>query len=105
MSSFKEFEKQLKPKTNYKKWAFKLLIYTVLLNVLVGFMVYKGSHRPLTIVLFSWIANLLLLAGTVITILSIQGKEAKNYQYYASMIGYPILIILTIISIVDVFIN
>lgn len=105
MSNFQEFEEKTGPKTNYKKWAFKFLIYTVIINVFVFFMVYRGNHRPLSIIVFSWIANLILLAGTIFTILSVQNKEPRNYQYYASIIGYSILIILTIMSILGTFVN
>ena len=31
----------MKKETNYRKWSFKFLIYIILLNFLVAFMVYK----------------------------------------------------------------
>ncbi len=103
METFEELFPPTKKQTNYKKWAYKFIIYLFLLNILVAFMVVRGNYRPLAIIICAQLANLLLVAGTVLIILSVQNKEQKNYQYYVSIIGYPIFIILTCISLVDAY--
>ena len=99
IDKFDEFETHEKPKeTNYKKWAFKCFIYIVLLNVLVAYMIVKGNYEPLAILVCSILATLVLFLGTALTILTVTKKEEKNYQYYVSVIGYPIFIILTVLA-------
>ena len=48
--------------------------------------------------ILSLVANLILIVGIVFTILSITNKEGKNYQFYFSVIGYPIFLVLTLLS-------
>ncbi len=108
---FKEFDIKKGPrKTNFKKWAFKFLVYIILLNVLVAYMMTRTtlvitpveitdtSNLSFYVFICSLLATLLLIAGVLLTILSVARREEKNYQYYISLIGYPIFIILTIIS-------
>lgn len=103
MSNFNEFEQASSPKkTHYRKWSFKVFVYTLLTNALVVYMVYQGNYNLLAIIVTSWIANFLLLTGTILTILTIQNKEPKDYQYYTAIIGNSILILLTIISLMGV---
>ncbi|WP_159439341.1 hypothetical protein [Tenacibaculum agarivorans] len=45
----------------------------------------------------SIIADILFLAGIALTIASIKNKEEKDYQYYFSITGYPILIVLFVL--------
>ena len=98
--------------TNYKKWSFKFLIYSILLNFLIAFIVantttfefqLEGYETPndnsdLNLLVLTILTNLLFIAGIILTILSIKNKEEKNYQYKFSIWGYPIFIVLTIIS-------
>ncbi|WP_299122196.1 hypothetical protein [uncultured Tenacibaculum sp.] len=91
--------------TNYKKWSFKLLLYLIIINIVVAYLVFNfaiglhdSSRFNQNIGTLSIIGNLILLAGIVLTILSIVNKEKKNYQFYISIIGYPIFIILTFLS-------
>ena len=92
--------------TKYKKWSFRLLIYLIIINVLVAYFVINfavGLHDvgrfEQNIGILSLVANLILIVGIVFTILSIKIKEHKNYQYYFSIIGYPIFLIMTLLSI------
>ena len=91
--------------TKYKKWAFRLLIYLIIINLLVTYLVMNfavGFHDPgrfeQNIGILSLVANLILIVGIVFTILSIKNKEGKNYQFYISVIGYPIFLILALLS-------
>lgn len=95
MTDFKEFEKVPK-NTNYAKWAYKLLVYLFILNLLSFYMTYKGSYAPATIVFFNLLNYLFLISGSVLTLISILNKEKKNNQYYISMIGYSVFLIIQI---------
>ena len=103
--------------TNYKKWSFKFLIYIILLNFLITFIVAKsmtettlkiqleGYETPndktsLYLMILTILINLLLISGAVLTILSVKNKEEKNYQYKFSIWGYPIFIALSLISMI-----
>jgi uncharacterized membrane protein HdeD (DUF308 family) len=90
---------------NFKKWAFRFLIYIIILNIIIYYMVINfasGFDDPeklnQNLTLTSIIGILLLLAGIVFISMSLIKKEEKNYQYYISIIGYPIIIILTLSS-------
>jgi hypothetical protein len=104
----------MKKETNYRKWSFKFLIYIILLNFLVAFMVYKvmmettliiqleGYEKPenynlIYIQILNILISLLFIAGLVLTILSIKNREVKDYKYKTSIYGYSIFIILTIL--------
>ncbi|MFD1015505.1 hypothetical protein [Winogradskyella rapida] len=91
--------------TKYKKWSFRLLIYLIVINVLVAYLVMNfavGFHDvgrfEQNIGILSIVANLILIVGIVFTVLSIKNKEGKNYQFYFSVIGYPIFLVLTLLS-------
>ncbi|GAB4161553.1 MAG: hypothetical protein Tsb0033_19220 [Winogradskyella sp.] len=91
--------------TKYKKWSFRLLIYLIIINALVAYLVMNfaiGFHDierfEQNIGILSLVANLILIVGIVFTILSIKNKEGKNYQFYFSVIGYPIFLVLTLLS-------
>lgn len=95
--------------TNYKRWAFKLLMYLVVLNVAVAYLVVnfaEGWHDSVrfnqNMFIFSIIGTVIHFAGVIFTILSIVKKEEKNYQYYISIIGY---IFFTVSSIIVPLLN
>ncbi|MEP5933479.1 MAG: hypothetical protein ABJ218_00025 [Winogradskyella arenosi] len=91
--------------TKYKKWSFRLLIYLIVINVLVAYLVmnfaivfHDVGRFEQNIGILSIVANLILIVGIVFTVLSIKNKEGKNYQFYFSVIGYPIFLVLTLLS-------
>lgn len=90
--------------TNYKRWAFNFLIYLVILNIAVAYVVInfaEGLHDSVrfsqNMLIFSVIGTVILIAGIIFTILSIVKKEEKNYQYYISIIGYIFFTVSSII--------
>ena len=90
--------------SNYKKWAFRLFIYLIIINIVVSYLVFnyaEGFHNPdkfqQNVTILSSIAFLILLVGSILTFLSVKNKEKKNYQYYFSVFGFPLMIILTLI--------
>lgn len=97
MSNFQEFE-PAKKKSNYKKWAYKLFIYMFLINILIVYITIQGNYAPLIVIFSSLLAFALLVIGSLLTFLSVLNKEDKNHQYHISLWGYPIFIILTVIS-------
>ena len=66
------------------------------MNFAVGF--HDSRKFEQNIGILSIVGNLILIAGIVLTILSVKNKEQKNYQYYFSVIGYPLILILTLAS-------
>jgi hypothetical protein len=104
----------MKENTNYKKWSFKFLIYIILLNILIAFMVanlvnqtglviqLEGYEEPknytgMYVLILNIVINLLFIAGVILTILSLKNKEEKDYKYKFSIYGYPIFILLSVI--------
>lgn len=94
-----------KKETNYKRWSFRFLIYYFLVNAVIIYQTinfangFDDAERfNLFLNLISIIASFILLTGSVLTILSVLKKESKNYQYYLSVIAYPIIIILNVLS-------
>lgn len=94
-----------KKQTKYKRWSFRLFIYFIILNLTSFYITVNYSNgiddmeefiQNLNVI--SIIANLILLAGIVFTVLSIAKKEKKNYQYYVSIIVYPLFILFTIMT-------
>ncbi|WP_299603199.1 hypothetical protein [uncultured Aquimarina sp.] len=102
-----------KKSTNYRTWSFRFLIYLLLLNILVAYMVATHVNLPITIegyekpenntgtmlFILGGLTNLLFVAGAVLTVLSITKKEKRDYKYFVSIIGYPIFLVLGVASI------
>lgn len=87
-------------KTNFQKWAFRLLITTVISILLNQYIVLYWMNSFEQFKLYSKFSNFLSLAitlslcfGLFCTILSIVYKEEKNYKFYISAIGYFIIIL------------
>lgn len=97
----------MKPKsTNYKKWSFRLLIYLIIINITVAYLVvnyavgiHDEGHFKRNIRILDLVGIVILIIGVVLTILSIKNKEEKNYQYYAAIIGYLFFTIMALLSI------
>ena len=100
------FEPEI-PKTNYKKWSFRMLIYTLVCNVIVTYLIATSTSISLAgspdsfgfnIMILSFLATSFFLAGVILTILSHFNKEERNYQYHVSVWGYLIFILLTLLT-------
>ena len=95
--------KEKKP-TNYKRWAFKFLIYLVVLNIAVAYLVVNfaeglnhSTRFNQNILILSVVGAVIHITGVIFTILSIVKKEEKNYQYYISIVGYIFFTVSSII--------
>ena len=97
-------------KTNFKHWSFRLFIYLIILNILIVYSLIKtpvfgslnGKNESLEnlnagILIFSILSFLLLIVGVILTVLSMVNKEERNYQFYVSIIGYPVYIVAALI--------
>lgn len=96
--------------TNYKQWAFLLFIIIVLVSIVEYFFItyFTISLLELDLDIFIQFLNimgiattLMMLTGIILTILSIVKKETKNYQFYISIVGYPLLIFQTALVIIQ----
>jgi hypothetical protein len=98
MSEFQEFESERNVPV-FRKWAYKLFVYMFWINIALGFMTARVDSHPYAILTAYILAQVLLIVGILLTIVSIKNKEEKNYQYHISIWGYGIFLILTLISI------
>jgi len=91
-----------KNETNYRKWSFKFLIYLIIINIAVFYIVVNFTNDSekfnSNLNIISIIGNLILLIGIILLGLSIIKKEKKNYQFYISIFGYSFFLIRTILS-------
>ncbi len=79
----------------YKNWAFRLFVYTVILNVLVMIMVIQSSiFNPFTlqILVLSLLATLTCFTGIVFGIISYAKKEETDYKKRVGLIGNLIIL-------------
>lgn len=97
----------LNHKRQYKKWSFIFLIALVALNVLSFFIVVNRDsllddhlHFYLVLCIISGINNLFLASGIVLTALFLLNKEHKDYQFFASILGYPLFLVLYLLAII-----
>ena len=84
-------------RTNFKKWSFRFFIDLIFVNGLIFYHVtISSSPQLLVIEIFSILSLIFLIAGCVFLILSIINKEQKNYQYWVSVVGFPLYLVLSI---------
>ncbi|AFL82046.1 hypothetical protein Aeqsu_2591 [Aequorivita sublithincola DSM 14238] len=88
---------------SYKKWAFRILIFVVLLNILVFYLItdFTGNMSDegpsiTLLTILGFVVNLFFIGGIVLTILSIVKKEEKDYEFILSVAGYSLLILIPI---------
>lgn len=105
MENILDSSHQKKPNTNYKKWAFRFLIYTIIANFALGIkitsfvpMIHDRSDFEMKVLSLEIIAWVCFIVGAVFTFLSYHHKEEKNYQYKVSVWGFVILFLLTIVG-------
>ena len=98
-------EENKKPLTNFKKWSFRLFIYAIIANLVIAYkianfvsLIHDEEALSRDLIILSIVIIICLTIGSVLTFLSYKNKEEKNYQYYTSIWGYPILIALTILT-------
>lgn len=104
----KKFEKG---NTNYRKWSFRLLIYTIITNLTIFWLtidyieiIHDESTYTRNIGILE-IANYILIAlGCLLTYLGYKNNEEKDYKMRSSIIGFSILIGLTILALMMNFI-
>ncbi|MFK7806688.1 MAG: hypothetical protein AB8F74_02705 [Saprospiraceae bacterium] len=100
-----EIEKDNRSKTNFKKWSFRLFVYAIIANCLVFYKIVNfasGFHSEeildRDLMILSIVITVCLILGLIFIVLSYKNKEEKNYQYKFSIIGIPMLIVITILA-------
>jgi len=93
-----------KRNTNYKRWSFRLMVYSVITYASILYFYFKNStglhHSEL---LFNLLAVIFLMAlllqglGYVFFRLSIKNHEAQDYQLRVLRWGYPLLFALSLL--------
>ncbi|PPK95699.1 hypothetical protein LY01_01292 [Nonlabens xylanidelens] len=84
--------------TNYRAWAFRLFLYLVIINIIATIIVINNDFTIINklsniLNITSILAMFFLFTGIILTIIMVIKKEAKDYKYYVSVIGYPLLIL------------
>ncbi|MDC3210236.1 MAG: hypothetical protein P8M17_12000 [Saprospiraceae bacterium] len=86
--------------TNFRKWAFRFLIYLILLFS-VGLYSFprslaasKMENMHLFYVL-GWILKIFLCIGIFFTIMMIRNREPRDYKYWISLFGISFFFIST----------
>jgi len=87
-------------KTNFQKWAFRLMILTVIFLLIQNYIVlyWMDTYEKFTAYqnfsgLLSLASLLTLCFGIFATILSIAYKEIKNYRFTIAAIGFFVIIL------------
>lgn len=90
---------------NYINWAFRLLIYQLILVIamtylIVNFQVGFDNEDQFIqrIFILQLISVLFTIVGSILVVLSITKKEQKNYKFYISMVGYAIILLYSLVS-------
>lgn len=88
--------------TNYKKWAFRFLIYLVFLSCLGFYLIPRTIVASETVIfskkmlILGWVLKLFLCVGILFMILMIRNKETKDYKFWISLIGISFYFLVSI---------
>ena len=95
----------MKKETNYRSWSFRLLVYVLLLNAVTMYLtikftplVHDSERFYIRMLLLSVLALILFITGVILTVLSVNNKEDKDYKYKISIYGYPIFFIVSVLA-------
>ncbi|SEC84823.1 hypothetical protein SAMN04489761_3761 [Tenacibaculum sp. MAR_2009_124] len=89
----------------FKKWSFRFLIYTIITQVGLSYLIaiynsisYDQNVFSRNLQILSAVNIITLIIGISFLIISLINKEDKNYQIYAGIVIYPILAVYTLLS-------
>lgn len=81
-------------KINFKSWAFRFIVWVIIINGIVAYLtatyvnfLMAGDSTILVISRLGLVATLLLVLTLLFIILSIVKKEKRNYQFWVAAIG------------------
>lgn len=90
---------------NCINWAFRLLIYQLILVIamiylIINFQVGFDNEDQFIqrIFILQLISVLFTVVGSILVVLSMTKKEHKNYKFYISMVGYAIILLYSLVS-------
>lgn len=102
MEDILDYEEKEKT-TNYRKWAFRFLIYFTLL-FLVGLYLFPSKLATAEIedlykklLVFGWVLKILLCIGIFFTVMMIRNNETRDFKYWISLIGISFFFFATVI--------
>ncbi|TNE26982.1 MAG: hypothetical protein EP346_13390 [Bacteroidetes bacterium] len=104
MSNTLEVDK--KSTSEYRKWSLRIFIYQVIIQISLYYLVANFSafseeaivEFSEKVFLINILANLLLVAGIVTSILALYKKETMNYQLMIGMIGNGIFLLIALLT-------
>jgi len=91
----------------YTKWAFRLLIYVIVINMAIAFLVasyadfgvevnnLRFTQKILIMTLLQWAC---LFAGLVMVVLSFLKEKIRNWKFYLSAIGHGFVLLVNLIT-------
>ncbi len=89
--------------TNYRKWAFRFLLYLILLSCL-GFYLMppmivasETAFFSRKILILSWVLKIFLCIGIFFMILMIRNNETRDYKYWISLFGISLYFLIIIV--------
>jgi NAD(P) transhydrogenase subunit alpha len=89
--------------TNYRKWAFRFLIYLVLLFA-IGFYLFPSNLKASEFgdlqqkfFILGWILKIFLCIGIFFTIMMIRNNETRDYKYWISLFGISFFFVATVV--------
>ncbi len=89
--------------TNYRKWAFRFLIYLVLLFA-IGFYLFPSNlaasefgDLQQKLFILGWILKIFLCIGIFFTIMMIRNNETRDYKYWISLFGISFFFVATVV--------
>ena len=94
-------------KINFRDLALVNLVIIIIINLLIAYLLTRVQivliNKPVNdgsqLVFLTITATILLILGIIFTVISIVRKERKDFKYKFCIWGYPIFILLTLISI------
>lgn len=93
-------------KINFRDIALVNIVLIILINLLIAYLMSRTVvvfgdepvNNGLQLLILSIMTTILLILGIIFTIISIVRKEPKDFRYKFCIWGYPIFILVTIIS-------
>ncbi len=94
-------------KINFRDLALVNLVFVIVINLLIAYLltriqvvlINEQLNDGSQLFFLTIIATILLILGIIFTVISIVRKERKDFRYKFCIWGYPIFILLTLISI------
>jgi hypothetical protein len=88
----------------YKKWAFRLFIYVLVMNAVAAYLTVSyvdlfndGSRFALNMLILNIASTICLIIGIVMIILCIKNKELNDIKTWVATIGLSFFFVVSVI--------